>query len=433
MTNGIYFNSLGSIASAMGGAFVGLADDFSAIFWNPAGIAQFDRQYLGFYGNALSLHGSYERDLYAPGLGNVTLIDAKTQVKSYFSGLTAYYNPLNDHWVAGIGIYVPYHFRMSWRGADLAPMANDNSSINWMSIINIVTISPAIAYKISESVLIGASININYGLFELGRHAGTFNLSLPEPPYIFPIELGQYKESMSGWGSGATLGVLIKPGDVFSVGAALRTASTIKYKGEARIDGFPELGTAFSRDLKEASSTERKITWPLWLALGGALRPNHNLTLTADLQWTCWSTWDFLKTEYKDSLWNSYMSERGNDKIELSWNNTLQIRFGAEYKFLETIAIRGGFYAAPSPSPEKTLNVLLPTHNFKVVTFGAGYSYKDIQMDFGLEYYMAKKRASDSDHMPNYPPAPISIWEYGNPGVYKMKMIILSLSLGYRF
>lgn len=50
IANGLNLNSLGSRALAMGGAFVGLADDFSAIYWNPAGIAQFDKQYFGFYG-----------------------------------------------------------------------------------------------------------------------------------------------------------------------------------------------------------------------------------------------------------------------------------------------------------------------------------------------------------------------------------------------
>jgi len=45
LANGLNLNSLGTRALTMGGAFVGLADDFSAIYWNPAGIAQFDTKY----------------------------------------------------------------------------------------------------------------------------------------------------------------------------------------------------------------------------------------------------------------------------------------------------------------------------------------------------------------------------------------------------
>lgn len=432
-SSGLYFHSLGSRASAMGSAFVGLADDFSAVFLNPAGIAQFDTQYFGFFGGGLIPQGSYKRDLYAPGRGRITWIDAETQNKHYFSGSAAYCHPLGDQWTAGIGISTPRHFQMNWRSDDLAPMANDNASINWMSKIRTAAISPSIAYKMRPSLLIGASIHINYGLFALERHAGTFNFPLPDPPYIYPIELGQYKERISGWGYGATFGILFKPAGFLSLGAVLKTGSTIKYKGEARIDGFPELGTAFSRDLKEVSKIERKLTWPLSLALGTAFKPHHALTLTADLRWTRWSGWDALKAEYQDPHWHSYMSERGNDEMELSWNDTLQFRFGAEYFLSKAIAVRGGFFAAPSPSPEKTLNVLIPAYNFRAMTFGCGYRIKDIQMDFSLEYAMSRKRKSAFEQISVYPPAPGSVWESGNPGVYKMKKTVLTLSLGYRF
>ena len=51
--NGLNLNSLGTRALTMGGAFVGLADDFSVVFWNPAGAAGFRSKYFGFYGTDL--------------------------------------------------------------------------------------------------------------------------------------------------------------------------------------------------------------------------------------------------------------------------------------------------------------------------------------------------------------------------------------------
>ena len=48
--NGLNLNGMGSRAVAMGGAFVALADDFSAAFWNPAGLSNFKTRVLGFYG-----------------------------------------------------------------------------------------------------------------------------------------------------------------------------------------------------------------------------------------------------------------------------------------------------------------------------------------------------------------------------------------------
>ena len=40
LANGLNLNGFGAKAVAMGGAFVGLADDYTAVFWNPAGIAR---------------------------------------------------------------------------------------------------------------------------------------------------------------------------------------------------------------------------------------------------------------------------------------------------------------------------------------------------------------------------------------------------------
>ncbi len=37
LANGVYVPGVGTRASAMGGAFIGLADDYSAVHWNPAG------------------------------------------------------------------------------------------------------------------------------------------------------------------------------------------------------------------------------------------------------------------------------------------------------------------------------------------------------------------------------------------------------------
>jgi long-chain fatty acid transport protein len=47
--NGLYLNGVGFRAMSMGGAFVGLSDDYSAGFWNPATASQMDWSTVGFY------------------------------------------------------------------------------------------------------------------------------------------------------------------------------------------------------------------------------------------------------------------------------------------------------------------------------------------------------------------------------------------------
>lgn len=421
LTNGLNLNSLGSRALAMGGAFVGLADDFSAIFWNPAGIAQFNQKYFGFYGTDIIPSGTYKFDMTIPGLGTIPMVNAKTQNKQYLAGLAAYYHPVAENVVAGVGIYVPSGLGNNWNGADFALISNDNPSIKWMSKVGMVTISPALAVKINDQFYIGAALNINYGKFEVAMHAGSAVVPIPTPPYFMEVDLGQYEENMSGWGYGATLGILVKPNEMFSLGATLRTSSKIKLSGDATISNLSMLGANTS------SKTERELTWPMWIAGGVAFKPIENLILTGDIQWTQWSKIDVMKSDFKDPYWAAMMAQSGDDERPMYWENKAQIRFGAEYR-INTLAIRGGYYIDPSPAPDRTMNVLLPNYDFNVVTFGLGYSLDSLQIDFGLEYLMAKERNIPLEKTLLDPD-----WESAMPGIYNMKIVVPNVSISYKF
>ncbi|MGZ5515083.1 MAG: outer membrane protein transport protein, partial [Candidatus Aminicenantales bacterium] len=64
--NGLNLNGLGSRAQGMGGAFVSVANDFSAVFWNPAGAAGFSKEMFGFYATDLMPRMTYRLDSAIP-------------------------------------------------------------------------------------------------------------------------------------------------------------------------------------------------------------------------------------------------------------------------------------------------------------------------------------------------------------------------------
>lgn len=420
-SNGLNLNSLGTRALTMGGAFVGLADDFSTIFWNPAGAAFFDQPYFGFYGTDLIPASTYEFSINVPNLGPLTLVDAKTKRKHYLGGMAAYYYPVSSNIVAGFGVYNPSGLGADWNGADFAAIANNNKALKWRSKIGLVTFSPLVAVKLTEKISFGATFNINYGLFDLAMHAGSVEVPIPIPPYIMEFDLGQYEESMKGWGYGATFGLLVKPNEMFSFGATVKTASTVKFKGEASISNLSMLGANSTSDI------EREITWPMWIAAGLALKPMSELTLTADIQWTQWSKIDTMQTDFKDPFWQIMMEASGDNERPLHWKDATQIRFGAEYK-LRTVALRAGYYYDPSPSPDKTMNVLLPSYDFNVFTLGLGYSLDGLQIDFGIEFLKGKERDVPYEKTlldPEY--------EAAMPGIYNMTIIVPNLSISYKF
>jgi long-chain fatty acid transport protein len=418
LANGFNLNSLGSRALAMGGAFVGLADDYSAIYWNPAGIAQFKTKHFGFYGTDIIPKGSYlfQRPTEA---GLLTVVDAKTKTKHYLSGMVAYYHPINEKLVAGFGIYVPSGLGATWNGDDFRLLTN-NTSYLWESRVGMITFAPAVSYKINDMVSVGATLNINYGMFTIKTHAG--NVDIPVAPG--ELDLGQYDESLNGWGLGATFGVLVKPNDTLSFGATVRTPSKIKLNGDVTIQNIDLLSPNF----KNTSEADRDVTWPWWVAAGVAYRPRQDLILTADLQWTQWSREKNLETRYKDPYWSLFMEASGGNIFPLKWGDALQIRFGAEYMLYQNIALRAGYYYDPSPAPDMTLNVLLPTYDFNGITLGLGYDLNGLAIDFGFEMLFGKKREVDFAKWLLDP-----AWESAMPGVHKMNIYVPNISISYKF
>jgi long-chain fatty acid transport protein len=268
-------------------------------------------------------------------------------------------------------------------------------------------------------------LNVNYGIFDVAMHAGA-----TEPP-LPVVDLGQYEESMNGWGYGATFGVLFKPNEKVSLGATFRTASTVKFNGEATISNMPLIGGNPTSDL------DREVTWPMWIAGGVAFRPIDKLVLTADLQWTQWSKIDVIKTNYKDPLWDAMMEGSGDNERPMHWDDKLQIRFGAEYR-VNNIAFRAGYYYDPSPAPDNTMNVLLPNYDFNVITAGVGYNLNGLQIDFSIEYLMGKERSVPYAVIPSLTPPFFEIelasgYETAMPGTYSQNILAPNISVSYKF
>jgi long-chain fatty acid transport protein len=414
--NGLNLNSLGTRALTMGGAFVGLADDFSAVFWNPAGAAGFKTKYLGFYATDIIPSSTYRLDVPTPA-GTATLVNAKSKLSHYLGGMFAYYHPVSDRLVLGFGAYTPSGIGINWTGSDLVALSGDKS-YEWSSKVGLFSLSPLVAYRVNDMISIGAALNINYGTFSINMHAG--ETELPVPPYA--MDLGQYEESMNGWGLGATFGVLVKPSDRLSAGLTVRTPSTVKFKGDGLISNLALLG------YDNTSSLERSVVFPLWIAGGVAVRPMDRLLVTADVQWTKWSTIKTLDTAFADPAWKTLMAMSGQDSRKMDWSDKAQIRFGAEYTASDALALRAGYYYDPTPAPDTTLNILLPSYTFNVVTAGVGYKIVGLQLDFGVEYLMGKDR-----NVLYLKTVTDPAFASAMPGAYTMTLLVPNISVGYRF
>jgi len=384
--NGLNLNSNGSKALAMGGAFVGLADDFSAVYWNPAGLTQMKTTSLGVYLTDVIPKGTYQFDL--------ANVDATTESNHYISGSLGFYTPLSDKLVAGIYAYIPSGIGAEWNGADLLPLAG-GFNYKWKSFFAIATISPAIAYQINDMFSVGGAINLSYGM-----------LNLKQPG------AGQYEEELTGLAFGATLGVMARPIDNLSVGLTLKTPTKATLSGDAVMSGAGMLGLG----LNTTQSAEREATVPMWVGFGIAYQPLEKLTVTADLQYANWGSLDEIPVDYDNDVWDAVFGTESN--IELKWEDAIQLRFGLQYQISPCLAARAGYYYDPGPAPKETMNILLPQFTYNWLTFGVGWKGKNINLDVGLEYGMGQD-------------VTVGLTEGMMPGVHGMNIIVPNVSLTY--
>jgi long-chain fatty acid transport protein len=239
------------------------------------------------------------------------------------------------------------------------------------------------------------------------------------------IDLGQNEMNLKGWGFGATAGVLVKASDMLSFGATIRTPNRVKFSGDASLSNVDLLGF---KESSEAETVSPHLTFPLWIAGGVAFRPLSGLTLTGDLQWTQWSTLDQIELKFIDPYWSLFMTATGENKMHLEWKDALQIRFGAEYWLRENLAIRGGYYYDPTPTPDKTMNFLLPSYTFNVFTVGLGYTLNGLVIDLGLEFLAGKGREVEYAKWLLDP-----VFANAQPGAYDMSIIVPNISISYKF
>jgi len=402
--NGLSLNSIGVRAMGMGGAFVGLADDNTALYWNPAGLINLEGTSVSLFAADVIPSGTYQYD--------AAHIDAKTKTNHYISpNLMAYWQcMLSSKLKISLGAYVPAGLGTEWNGTDLAAFSG-GTGYNWMSKIGVFNISPAVSFKVTDNFSLGVALNVYYGMFDMDRPATVRDQTGT------PVGFAQYSESSSGFGYGVTLGALMKVSDMINLGLSFRTKTNVTMSGEAENPSMAGAG------LPTKSDFDRDVAWPMWVAGGIALKPMKAWTVTFDLQWSQWSESEkTFKTKYKDAHWAAGAAAFASDTFKLYWEDALQIRFGTEYHINDAFTLRGGYYYDPAPAPDKTYNVLFPSITYNAFTAGATYQMGAVGIDAAFEYLKGAERD-----------IPSGKYADAVPGKHNMDIISIGLGLNYAF
>lgn len=367
----------------MGGAYIGLADDWTAIYWNPAGLAQLTGRGVGFNSDYLNIETKDGNSIANPLIGQTNSDQGdiffqltgteplkfnkeKLTATSFLPALGAYYRL--DFCTIELGVYVPLAFSCNWE--------DTVSGINatYETEASLIAYNISVARKISPKLSLGLGLNILDGKLE--RHAKKVT-SL----YTYKLDMKADGIQLQG-----VLGLLYKPVKGVAVGAFYKTRSQAKLEGNASVN-YP---------YPEKSDYTQRLLVPVQFGLGVAYTAIKKLTLTADWVRTDWT--DF----YRDIDYKTEGTLFKDSKVNQKWMASDRVRLGAEYRLAGDLAIRTGFGIDPRGVSDRAVSQTnLIDANRRIVSLGVGYKWSNLDVDLGYVYAFGKDTILDVKYEKN--------------------------------
>lgn len=307
----------GARAEGLGGAFIGLADDATAIVWNPAGLGQLERTEFSAVGRWLQ--GTFKQE-YKPTNGTATSSEVHPAHFAYnFASIAFPFHAGRISFVPSVAYQKQLDFYR--RDSDPTFSEEDNGGGN--------TITPGIGIKLHPMFYIGGAVNIWTGDYDLK------NIDI-----LSARSTSGTSTNASVTGLNFNAGILIdfegmkKPIPV-KIGATVRTPFDLKLEGDYEV-----LANNVATSRGKFSNT---VEMPLMFGVGASARLVENLTLSFDFEMRRYGDSKLYRTTDGHAMDTLYMSD---SKSDLN-----QIRVGAEYLIVTSaivIPVRVGFRTEPT-------------------------------------------------------------------------------------
>jgi len=363
---GFQIMTQGARATGLGLAFTAVADDPTAIFYNPAGLGWQEHFSVELGAGFLSkLDGQFVGSNPFPGTGENGKQHLTTFVLPNFYGVVPLLKDLN----LGVGVFSPYGLGFRWQNPiPSEPDPWPGRFISTNAVIQTVDINPVLSWRITPEISIAGGADYRLSRVQLERNNATFDpLTMSEVDTAY-VKLDSSIWDNSGWGWNA--GLLIKPVPSFSIGASYRSKIKIDYAGTAT---FTQIltGNAVFDGLVAAGlppspqNVATQITFPATVNLGMAWVIAQNTIVSVEADWTQWSDFHDLQINFANPLIPD------QDRVT-AWKDVWAYRIGFEQKIGKS-SVQVGAYYDNSPQPVADVGPLLADNDRIGYSFGFSY------------------------------------------------------------
>ena len=232
-------------------------------------------------------------------------------IMRFFPNASAFYaQKINDDLYAGLGIYGNYGL-----GIDFGQWAGDR--LIKKSTMVAMTLSPSIAYKLSDRVSVGGSVNINYGFLSLTRN----------------VDNTDETQKDHDWALGYRLGLLMQLTEQTRLGIAW----TSKTEYDFDIDGKARLPNLANVEYELPVSAQVRAPQQIMLSLVHDI--NKRWSVMGDLGWQDWSQFGApqIAVVGQELDKNSRLKDSWHTALGVQYRPTEQWRLNAGVAFDSTV------------------------------------------------------------------------------------------------
>ncbi|WP_214000884.1 outer membrane protein transport protein [Arsukibacterium sp.] len=457
--------------SSMGNAYAGRGaqiTDASLVYSNPAAMTRLSGAELSAGISLINAKTNY-RNASAQSASGQPVV-GRTEGANSLNELIPfvfYADKLSEQLSWGIGFYVPFGLSSDYDNDFVGRYFADETAIQVLSL------QPAVGYKLNEQWSIGAGISVNHiegtlskykdhsGLCELGEAAT--NAMFGAPVYNDAYCNSHYEVTGDDFAFGYTLGIHGEP--IAGTRLALTWHSAVRYKlqGDSVISNTPITGASVAGNpnyqviapqlpaidlstgklaanplLTEAS--QLALTTPASAAFSLDQQLTKALSVQLSLAWTEWSEFqsiDIVSNDAAPSIsLNTQLPPNLNSAgyigyIPQQWQNSWSFAAGATYIVRPELTLKAGvaFDENPIASAHKTARI--PTDDRLWLTVGANWQFTEqLTMDVAYGYLFTGDVAVNEReyNVQNEP-----LYASGYQGQYSNKGQLLAVQFNYRF
>ena len=378
---GLQVPEMGVKSMGMANAFTAVANDPSANWFNPAGLA-FQKGAAVTAGGVVVLPKvdfTENSSNPSPGVSSSS-IDKKTiAIPHAYIGINT-----ESDLAAGIGINSPFGLEVQWPTTAVFAAGAQRGRLQTINV------NPNVAFKLSDTFSVAAGID----------YVDMYRVNFDGTALL---------QNFKGDGWGYNLAALYKT-KLFNVGVSYRSSVKIKAKGQST-------HTVSSTTSNNAIT----VTMPDMLSIGIAFHPTEQWIVSVDADRVNWKKFDQLAFVYTPALAGGRLPSLN---VPEKWKAVWAYRIGMEWAYSPVMRARFGYTYDPTPIKDVNFTPIIPGNDRQAVHVGYGADISDhATIDIAYMYVWLTKRHQTQSTGTNIV----------RNGIYKSSIHLVSASLTYRF